>query len=305
MRTITVAVDEGEENERLDSFLAKKIRKLSRSAVARLIKEGAIVLNEKSVTANQKTKSGETFTVNIPAPEPLEAEPENIPLDIVYEDDDIIVVNKQAGLVVHPAKGNSRGTLVNALLYHCKNLSGIGGKLRPGIVHRLDKDTSGLIAIAKNDEAHHSLSEQLKSRSMGREYVAIVRGLLKKERGIINDAIGRHPQYRKKMSIRTEKPREALTEYEVIERFAEHTYVRLRLKTGRTHQIRVHLSSKNHPVLGDMLYGKQKTGLIDRPALHARKMTLIHPKSGEKMEFEASIPGDIEELLAQLRKQGD
>jgi len=305
VRTITVAVDEGEENERLDSFLAKKIRKLSRSAVARLIKEGAIVLNEKSVTANQKTKSGETFTVNIPAPEPLEAEPENIPLDIVYEDDDIIVVNKQAGLVVHPAKGNSRGTLVNALLYHCKNLSGIGGKLRPGIVHRLDKDTSGLIAIAKNDEAHHSLSEQLKSRSMGREYVAIVRGLLKKERGIINDAIGRHPQYRKKMSIRTEKPREALTEYEVIERFAEHTYVRLRLKTGRTHQIRVHLSSKNHPVLGDMLYGKQKTGLIDRPALHARKMTLIHPKSGEKMEFEASIPGDIEELLAQLRKQGD
>ena len=305
MRTITVAVDEGEENERLDSFLAKKIRKLSRSAVARLIKEGAIVLNEKSVTANQKTKSGETFTVNIPAPEPLEAEPENIPLDIVYEDDDIIVVNKQAGLVVHPAKGNSRGTLVNALLFHCKNLSGIGGKLRPGIVHRLDKDTSGLIAIAKNDEAHHSLSEQLKSRSMGREYVAIVRGLLKKERGIINDAIGRHPQYRKKMSIRTEKPREALTEYEVIERFAEHTYVRLRLKTGRTHQIRVHLSSKNHPVLGDMLYGKQKTGLIDRPALHARKMTLIHPKSGEKMEFEASIPGDIEELLAQLRKQGD
>lgn len=305
MRTITVAVDEGEENERLDSFLAKKIRKLSRSAVARLIKEGAIVLNEKSVTASHKTKSGETFTVNIPAPEPLEAEPENIPLDIVYEDDDIIVVNKQAGLVVHPAKGNSRGTLVNALLYHCKNLSGIGGKLRPGIVHRLDKDTSGLIAIAKNDEAHHSLSEQLKSRSMGREYVAIVRGLLKKERGIINDAIGRHPQYRKKMSIRTEKPREALTEYEVIERFAEHTYVRLRLKTGRTHQIRVHLSSKNHPVLGDMLYGKQKTGLIDRPALHARKMTLIHPKSGEKMEFEASIPGDIEELLAQLRKQGD
>ena len=302
VETISITVSNEEEGERLDSFLAKRIKELSRSAVARLLKEGEILIDGKSVSANHKTKTGEIFSINIPDPEPLDAEPENIPIDTIFEDEDIIVINKRAGLVVHPAKGNTRGTLVNALLYHCKDLSGIGGKMRPGIVHRLDKDTSGLIVIAKNDQSHKALSEQLKSKTMGRVYVAVVRGIIKKDKDTIDVPIGRHPVYRKKMSIRTDTPREAVTDYEVLERFKDTTYVKVRLRTGRTHQIRVHLSSLNHPVLGDLVYGKHKTKLIDRTALHAMRLTLIHPGSGEKMKFEAPLPPDFEELLSRLRQ---
>lgn len=286
---------------RADVFLVSKLAGLSRSSIKRLMDSGCVMVDKNRVTPHHKTRAGEEFRIEIPEVRPIEKTPEDIPLDIVYQDADVAVVNKAAGMVVHPAKGHPAGTLVNALLFHLKDLSGIGGEIRPGIVHRLDKDTTGLIAVAKNDKAHLSLSEQLKSRTMKRGYLAVVRGVMKNRSGRVEKPIGRHPVYRKKVSVRTRNPREALTEYETLETFQEASYVRVTLRTGRTHQIRVHMSSIGHPILGDTVYGKDKTKLIARPALHAARLSFSHPESGKTMQFSAPLPQDFEKLLAHLR----
>ena len=298
---IVIAVPEAENGERLDKFLTEKLPELSRSAVQRLIEKGLVTLAGLPVPSRHKISGGEEFAVEIPPPEPLDAEAEDIPIDIVYEDEHIAIINKAAGMVVHPAKGHAHGTLVNALLARLSGLSGIGGKIRPGIVHRLDKETSGLLAVAKNDEAHTALSDQLKSRTMGREYLAVIRGVITPPSGTINKPIGRHPLYRKKMSVKTDFPRDAVTLYETVETYRAAALLRLKLKTGRTHQIRVHMAAVGHPLLGDTLYGKEKSRLIGRFALHAETLTLVHPATGETMRFTAPPPADFAELLEKLR----
>lgn len=298
---IVIAVQEAEDGERLDKFLTERLPDLSRSAVQRLIELGLVTLAGQPVPSRHKTEVGEEFAVEIPPPEPLDAEAENIPLDIIFEDEHIVIINKASGMVVHPAKGHVHGTLVNALLGHCEGLSGIGGKIRPGIVHRIDKDTTGLLAVAKNDAAHTALSEQLKNRTMGREYLGVIRGIITPPAATINKPIGRHPLYRKKMSVKTNFPRDAVTMYQTVEVYRAATLVRLKLKTGRTHQIRVHMSAVGHPLLGDSLYGKEKTKLIGRPALHAETLTLVHPVTGETMRFTAPLPPDFIALLDKLR----
>ena len=306
-------VDAAHAGVRADVFAAE-VTGLSRSAAARLMDEGHILLGDKPVTKNTKLCEGDALTVELPEPEPCEALPENIPLDIVYEDEDIIVVNKPVGMVVHPAAGNPNGTLVNALLYHCGDqLSGIGGVIRPGIVHRIDKDTSGLLVVAKNDAAHLSLSDQLKTHTVSRVYEAIALGNVKGDEGTINAPIGRHPTDRKKMAVvRGEglSAREAITHYTVVERFASMTHVRCELETGRTHQIRVHLSSIGHPLLGDGVYGGANTrfeaehrALITGQCLHAGKLKLIHPTTQKPMQFEAPMPREMQKLLDILRRQ--
>lgn len=306
-------VDAAHAGVRADVFAAQ-VTGLSRSAAARLMEEGHITLEGKTVTKNTKLCEGDVLSVELPEPEPSEALPENIPLDIVYEDEDIIVVNKPVGMVVHPAAGNPNGTLVNALLYHCGDqLSGIGGVIRPGIVHRIDKDTSGLLVVAKNDAAHLSLSEQLKTHTVSRVYEAIALGNIKTDAGTVNAPIGRHPTDRKKMAVvRGEglSAREAITHYTVVERFGSMTYVRCELETGRTHQIRVHLSSIGHPLLGDSVYGGANTrfeadhrALITGQCLHAGKLKLIHPTTQKPMQFEAPMPKEMQKLLDILRRQ--
>ena len=306
-------VDAAHAGLRADVFAAQ-IGGISRSAAARLMEDGCILLNGRSVSKNVKLAEGDVMTIDLPEPEPCEALPENIPLDIVYEDDDIIVINKPVGMVVHPAAGNPNGTLVNALLYHCGDqLSGIGGVIRPGIVHRIDKDTSGLLVVAKNDAAHVSLSEQLKTHTVSRVYHAIVLGNLKTDKGTIDAPIGRHPTDRKKMAVvRGEglTAREAITHYTVMERFGHMTHVRCELETGRTHQIRVHMASVGHPLLGDTVYGGGGTrfeadhrALITGQCLHAGQLRLIHPKTNEPKQFEAPMPQEMQKLLEILRKQ--
>jgi 23S rRNA pseudouridine1911/1915/1917 synthase len=299
----------GEEGIRLDHFLVARLDGISRTAIQRALKGGLVTLKGRPVSANHKTRSAEEFCGVIPPPEPLSAEATDIPVSVVYEDDDIIIVDKPSGMVVHPAKGHEKDTLVNALVFKGKSLSDTGDSIRPGIVHRLDKDTTGLIAVAKNAAAHASLSEQLKSREMGREYLTVVRGIPKAASGEINKPIGRNKVLRKKMTVftaRTTTSRSALTMYETIEAFplGNAAFLRVGLKTGRTHQIRVHLSSIGNPVIGDEVYGRQKSNLIDRPALHAAKLTLIHPTTGKTMVFEAPLPPDFLKLLASLRKRG-
>jgi 23S rRNA pseudouridine1911/1915/1917 synthase len=306
-------VDETHAGVRADVFTAE-VTGLSRSAAARLMEEGHVLLNDKPVTKNAKLCPGDQLDVELPEPEPTEALPENIPLDIVYEDEDIIVVNKPVGMVVHPAAGNPNGTLVNALLYHCgDSLSGIGGVIRPGIVHRIDKDTSGLLVVAKNDAAHLSLSEQLKTHTVSRVYDAIALGNLKSDCGTVDAPIGRHPTDRKKMAVLRGEgvhAREAVTHYSVIERFGKMTHIRCELETGRTHQIRVHMASLGHPLLGDGVYGGGNTrfeadhkALITGQCLHAGKLRLIHPRTGEAMCFEAPMPEEMVKLLDILRRQ--
>ncbi len=301
-RKFSVRAAKSDEGIRADSFLSSKFAWLSRSAVKRLMDDGRVLVDGKGANPQHKVRTGEEFTATIPEAVKVDTRAEDIPLEIVYQDGDIAVINKEAGMVVHPAKGHPSGTLVNALLYRLKDLSGIGGEVRPGIVHRLDKDTSGLIAVAKNDAAHLSLSEQLKSRAMKREYMAVIKGNMKNRSGVIEKSIGRHPVYRKKMSVKTKKPREAVTEYETAENFEGATLLKINLQTGRTHQIRVHLASMGHPIIGDRVYGKEKSKLIGRPALHAARLVLIHPKTGKEMEFGAPLPEDFEKLLAALRK---
>ncbi|HHW58065.1 MAG TPA: RluA family pseudouridine synthase [Clostridia bacterium] len=293
--------EKDDEGKRIDVFLAAELD-YTRSYIKKLIVDGLVLVNGKTVKPSYKVKENDEVVVNIPEAEKIDVLPENIPLDILYEDDDIIVINKPQGMVVHPAPGNYSGTLVNALLYHCKNLSGINGILRPGIVHRLDKDTSGVMVVAKNDKAHISLSNQIKERSVLKKYIAIVEGAIKDEEGKIEAPIGRHPFDRKKMAV-IEDGRYALTLYKVLERFKENTLVEAVIKTGRTHQIRVHMAYIGHPVVGDPVYGfKKQKFKLEGQALHSRVLGFMHPTKGVYMEFEAPLPEYFVRLIEILRR---
>lgn len=286
---------------RLDVFLAEKVD-ITRSYAATLIGEENVLVNGKKAAKNTKLKMGDAVQVTIPNPQEYTAEPENIPLDIVYEDEHLLVVNKPKDMVVHPAAGNYSGTLVNAILYHCgDSLSGINGVMRPGILHRIDKNTSGLLLVAKNDNAHLYLAEQIKGHSLTREYEAVVYGNLKNDNGTVNAPIARHPVKRKQMAI-VEGGKEAVTHYTVLERFGDFTHVRLRLETGRTHQIRVHMASLGHPVAGDDVYGPSKViTKLGGQCLHARKIGFIHPKTHEYMEFSSELPQYFTKFLNECR----
>ena len=312
IHTFTVA--SADTKTRLDIFLSQKLPELTRSRIKKLIEDGQTSLNNKPAKAGVKIKTGDQIGITIPAPQPIKAEPEKIPLDIVYEDRHIIVINKPHGLAVHPGAGRAKGTLVNALLYHCKDLSGIGGALRPGIVHRIDKDTSGVLVVAKTDKSHQFLSKQFKEHSMKRRYLALVWGMVKNDEGTIDLPIGRHVSERKKMSVRTSRGRRAVTHYKVIKRFDNFTLIEATLETGRTHQIRVHLSAIHHPVAGDPVYGKKNmpSGLspkltillknLKRQALHAQTLGIIHPETKKYMEFTAPLPDDIKGIITVLEE---
>ncbi|HAA24649.1 MAG TPA: RNA pseudouridine synthase [Ruminiclostridium sp.] len=304
-KVLTLKVED-DKGERLDVFLAANIPEISRSYAQKLIKENRVVVDGKAAKSKTKTCRNMTITVDIPAPEPLSVSQQEIPLDIVYEDNDIIVINKSRDMVIHPAPGNRDETLVNALLYHCgDSLSDINGVIRPGIVHRLDKDTTGLLVAAKNNEAHRALSKQLNDHSMQRIYEAIVHGVIDNDNGIIDAPIGRHPVNRKKMAVVPEKGKRAITHFEVLARMKSATHVRCRLETGRTHQIRVHMAYIHHPVYGDPLYGKKTADYnLNVQMLHSRYLALKHPATGEPMEFEAPLPDDFRQLLERLNNQG-
>lgn len=289
-------------SDRLDKFLSDNDETgLTRTAAARLIENGSCTVNGTHVPKNYKLRAGDRVILNIPEPEHVDILPENIPLEIVYEDNDLLVVNKPKGMVVHPAPGHSSGTLVNALMYHCgESLSGINGEIRPGIVHRIDKDTSGLLIVAKNDFAHRGLAEQIKVHSFTREYEAVVTGCIK-ENGTVNAPIGRHKTDRKKMCVTAENSREAVTHYHVLENLSGYTHLRLRLETGRTHQIRVHMAYIGHPVAGDEVYGNGKPKSLGGQCLHARKIGFIHPVSGEYMEFESELPEYFVKFLKSIK----
>ena len=288
--------------ERIDKLLSVQLPEMSRSALQKLVTDGCVLVNGNSVNKNYKMKNGDTVTVDIPEPEELKAEPQDIPIDIVYEDDSLLVVNKPQGMVVHPAAGNPDGTLVNALMYHCKGrLSSINGVIRPGIVHRIDKFTSGLLMVAKTDKAHNFLAEQIKNHSFTREYNAICVGSFKDLTGTVNEPIGRSKFDRKKMCVTYQNCKEAVTHYEVLEDLGQYSLVKFRLETGRTHQIRVHSAFIGHPVLGDDVYGKAYKGL-DGQCLHAKKLGFIHPESGEYMEFDSELPEYFVKVLEKLRK---
>jgi len=293
-----------EKGERLDHFLAeKKEIGRTRSQIHRLIEEGFVELNREIPKPSYRIKKDDRILVVLPPPAKPEVKPENIPLDIVYEDGDLIVVNKPQGMVVHPAAGNYSGTLVNALLYHCRDLSGIGGVLRPGIVHRLDKDTSGLMVVAKNDLAHQALARQFKAKKVFKQYFALVHGVMREEKGVVEARVGRHPKHRKKMAvIKGTGGREAVTHYRVLERFNKYSLVELDLKTGRTHQIRVHLTSIGHPIVGDPTYGHHREEFtVSGQLLHAARLGFDHPRTGKQLEFEAGMPEDMEEIVSELR----
>ncbi len=288
---------------RIDVFIAEELDELTRSAVQKLIAEGNVWVNDAHVKANYKLKGGESIRLLLPQAEETEILPEDIPLDILYEDDSVIVVNKPQGMVVHPAAGHSSGTLVNALLFHCKDsLSGINGQLRPGIVHRIDKDTSGVLMAAKNDKAHHFLAEQLAEHSITRKYIAIAMNGFREDSGTVDAPIGRDPKDRKRMTVTQRNGRHAVTHYRVLERFGQLSLIEVQLETGRTHQIRVHMSHIGHPLLGDPVYGSKKQPYrLQGQALHAAKLGFIHPDSKEYMEFTAPLPPYFEELLQRLR----
>lgn len=294
-----------ENAERLDKFLTDQLPDLSRSHLQKLIKNGNITVDQGKVKPNYKLSVGNQVFVEIPDPEELDIIPEDIPLDILYEDQDILVVNKPKGMIVHPAPGHYSGTLVNAIMFHCRDhLSGINGVLRPGIVHRIDMNTTGSLLICKNDKAHHFLAEQLKEHSITRKYHAIVHGNLKEDDGTINAPIGRHPVDRKKMSTKAQNGRHAVTHYRVLERFGDFTYIECQLETGRTHQIRVHMSSIGHPILGDDVYGPAKCPFkLEGQTLHAKILGIVHPTTLEYMEFDAPLPVYFENLLRKLRKK--
>lgn len=296
METHNFTVTEAEQNIRLDIFLHGKLPNISRSYLKMLIADENILLDDKKTKPAQKLKTNQTIEVNIPAPKQASIEPEDIPLDILLEDDDIIVINKPAGMVVHPAAGNYEGTVVNALLYHTKNLSGIGGVIRPGIVHRLDKDTSGCLIIAKNDTAHKELSSQFEHRSIMKKYVALAQGTFEQPQNTITTKIRRHPSQRKKMQAHPRIGKEAISEYKVIEKYNKLSLVEVIIKTGRTHQIRVHLSYIGHPIVGDTTYGGNKiyqNRTYDRVMLHAHMMTFTHPTTNEEITVTAPIPFDV------------
>ncbi len=305
-----------DQGKRLDQFLAETNLNLSRSQAKLLIQKHHILLNQKPAKASAHVKAGDRISGSLPEPEPLSLKPEPLPLTILYEDSSIIVVDKPPGMVVHPAYGNPSGTLVNALLYHCKDLAGINGVLRPGIVHRLDKDTSGVMVVAKDDEAFHHLTKQFKNRTVKKIYAAIVYGRFGQDEGLIDSAIGRHPGQRKRMSTRTKKGRAAITRWKKVEEFDSCALLEIIPQTGRTHQIRVHLSSIGHPLLGDPLYGrkgrpgaihdpvlKESVKRMNRQALHAQRLEFTHPRTGERVQFVSPIPQDMMEVLEWLRSQ--
>ena len=303
MELIRLKASEESKNQRLDAFLASSLDGLTRSQATRLIESGEVAVNGRAVSKSYKLAGGEDIAVTLPEPEPVEAVPQDIPLDVVYEDADVIVVNKPSGMVVHPAPGHPDGTLVNALLYHCAGtLSGIGGALRPGIVHRIDRDTSGLIIAAKNDAAHQYLSAQLADHTLARTYECIVVGALREDRGTVNAPIARHPTDRKRMAV-VAGGREAVTHWEVIARYPGYTHVRCRLETGRTHQIRVHMAYIGHPILGDTVYGAKKEvpGLTGQ-CLHAVGLRFLHPRTHEVVELSCPLPEEFTRMLQKIRK---
>ena len=300
IKNITVQKDT---KVRIDKFLAEEIENITRSAVQKLIENGNVYVNEKIVSSNYKVKLGDQIKVTIPEPALIQAVPQDIPLEIAYEDDDLLVVNKQKGMVVHPAAGNYEGTLVNALLYYCKgSLSGINGEIRPGIVHRIDKDTSGLLIVAKNDFAHKNLAEQIKVHSFRREYEAVVYGGFKNDEGTINAPIGRSKFDRKKMAVTDKNSKPAITHYKVITRYKDFTHLRLRLETGRTHQIRVHMSYIGHPLAGDLVYAPKKPDLgLGGQCLHSKLIGFNHPRDGRYIEIESQLPYYFKNFLGKLR----
>lgn len=291
-----------ESGERIDALLARLVPELTRSAAQRLLEEGLVTLGGVPVKKNRRTEPGEVYAALLPEPELPEPEPQDIPLDIVYEDADVVVVNKPRGMVVHPAPGHPDGTLVNALLRHCgESLSGVGGERRPGIVHRIDKDTSGLIIAAKNDYAHLALSAQLADRSLSRVYEAVARGEFREEAGTVDAPIGRHPTERKRMAVTERGSRPAVTHWEVLARYRGWTHIRCRLETGRTHQIRVHMAYIGHPLLGDMVYGAKKPERgLEGQCLHARELKFLHPRTGEAIHLSTELPEYFQQVLASL-----
>ena len=300
MSPLTLTADR--EGERLDAFLARSVPDLTRSAAQKLLEDGAVTLSGRPGKKNDRTVVGIEVSVTLPQPEPLDVLPQNIPLDVVYEDDDVIVVNKPVGMVVHPAPGHPDGTLVNALLYHCgSSLSGINGVLRPGIVHRIDRDTSGLIIAAKNDRAHLALAAQLQDHTLARVYEAVAVGSLKEDSGTVDAPIGRHPVDRKKMAVDRKNGRPAVTHWSVLARYPGYTRVECRLETGRTHQIRVHMASIGHPLLGDVVYGSKKPfpGLAGQ-CLHAKWLRFLHPSTGEPVEVECPLPQWFTDVLKKI-----
>lgn len=298
MDNFEIIAEESDINKRIDVFLSKNLESFSRSYIQDLIKKGKATIGGKTIKANYRLREGDIVALAIPKPEPLEILPENIPLDIVYEDNDVILVNKPKGMVVHPAAGHYSGTLVNALLYHCKdNLSGINGVLRPGIVHRIDMDTTGIIIVCKNDNAHQHIAKQLAEHSITRKYVAIVSGNIKEDEGVVDAAIARSKNDRKKMTVDKDGKR-AVTHFKVLERLNNYTYIECVLETGRTHQIRVHMSYLHHPLLGDEVYSNKKENTkLKGQCLHAKVLGFIHPSTNEYMEFEAPLPEYFKEIL--------
>lgn len=304
METINLMITEEYKNVRIDKYLSEQLNEQSRSYIQKLIKDGSVFVNNKIVKANYKVQTADQLTIEIPELKEPDILPENIPLDILYEDADVLVINKPKGMVVHPSAGHYSQTVVNAVMFHCKdNLSGINGVLRPGIVHRIDMDTTGAIVICKNDMAHQHLAEQLKIHSITRKYRAIVHGNIKEDCGTIKGDIGRHPIDRKKMAMNPKNGKPAITHYKVLERFGNYTYIECQLETGRTHQIRVHMSSKGHPLLGDQMYGPAKCPFpLQGQCLHAMVLGFEHPTKGEYVEFEAPLPEYFVQLLKNLRK---
>ena len=303
MQNELFSITSDDSGKRLDIWLTAKLEKYSRSFIEKLIEDGNAVVNGKNVKTGYKIKNGDKIDVMVPEPRILDVKAENIALDILYEDHDIIVINKPRGMVVHPAAGNYSGTLVNALLEHCKeSLSDINGVIRPGIVHRIDKDTSGVLVVAKNNSAHSQLSERLKEHDIQRVYIAVAEGVIREESGKIDAPIGRHPVERKKMAVNVKNGRRAVTYFKVLERFQSATLLEVKLETGRTHQIRVHMSYIGYPLVGDPVYGRKKQQYeLNGQALHAKLLGFIHPSTGEYMEFEAELPEDFKALLEKLR----
>lgn len=299
---VNLTVDGENSDLRLDKYLVSQLEDFTRSAVSKLIEGGQVKVNEKTASKNYKCKAGDRVEIEIPDPVELDVTAENIPLDIVYEDSDLLVVNKPKGMVVHPAAGNYSGTLVNALLYHCKDsLSGINGVIRPGIVHRIDKDTSGLLIVAKNDTAHLDLAQQIKEHSFHRAYQAVAYGNFKEDNGTVNQPIGRHPKDRKKMAVTFKNSKNAVTHYEVISRYEKFTHIRCVLETGRTHQIRVHMAYIGHPLAGDEAYGPKKViTQLNGQCLHAGELGFVHPRTKEYMEFTAPLPEYFTNFLKKL-----